>query len=422
MSELYESSPVETGGLAGDSGSGRGPEVGESGPAGVAEPAAGAGDKALQGAGDVAGQAGSAGREGLQEAGKLTGDAQATGGESLQEAGKLADGAQAAGSGGLQEAGKLSEGAQAAGRDGLQEAGRVADGAQAIGSEGLQEAGRLAERAQAIGGEGLQEAGKLAGDAQVMGGDVLQKAGDVGGIVEADAGKALSEAGNIAGTVGADGARALGDAGTAAGKLESGAAGDMERVMAPVAVAREAAQLSGLDLVQPAGPGRGDAAPGDAAAGDNAPFGGGWGGGLTAETGESGPAGYAEAGPAGGFGLPGGAEPGDWQRAMAQVDAGNWDQPWFGAGGAGASLETGESGPAGAPLEAVTEIVAGYVAVTAETQPDDATESSGDSAQAATGPSGFDRGEASPGRLEHNLSPADLAQRNDLAPGKGRGG
>ena len=228
MSELDESAPLELAGPAGDAGAGRGPEVGERGPAGFAEQAAGAGDSVLQGAGDAAGKAESVGGEGLQEAGKLAGEAQSAGREGLQEAGKLAGGAESAGR------------------------------------------------------EGLQEAGKLAGEAQSAGGAALQKAGDVAGAGD----HLLSGGGRDDGPAAETGES--GPAGHAetgpAGKTDSpGGAdrGDGARAMAQVDAARAAGQLSGLDMVQPT----------DAGSWDNGWSGDGWNADAVLETGESGPAG-----------------------------------------------------------------------------------------------------------------------------------
>ena len=233
MSELDESPNVETAGSAGDSGAWRGPEVGESGPAGVAEWAAGATDNVIRDAGEVA------------------------------------------------------------------------------------------NKAEAVGSEGLTEVGKLAGEAASAGTEGLQKAGDIAGTVAADAGQALGEAGNIASAAEADGAKVLEDVGAAAGKLESEVVGDMDRAMAQVDAAWDAGQPQGLDMVQAS----------DTGAGDNF-LSVGWDAGVSAETGESGPAGPVE------------------------QFAESWDNVLTGGGwNTGAPLETGESGPAAESWETAVEVV-----------------------------------------------------------------
>jgi hypothetical protein len=152
----------------------------------------------------------------------------------------------------------------------------------------IRDAGEVANKAEAVGSEGLTEVGKLAGEAASAGTEGLQKAGDIAGTVAADAGKALSEAGNIASAAESDGAKVLEDVG---------------------------------------------AAVSDTGAGDNF-LSVGWDAGVSAETGESGPAGPVE------------------------QFAESWDNVLTGGGwNTGAALETGESGPAAESWETAVEVV-----------------------------------------------------------------
>ena len=123
MSELDEPSIVETASSAGDSGVGRGPEVGESGPAGVAESAMRAVDSVLRDAGEVAAKAEALGSGGLTEAGRLAGEAASAGAEGLEKAGGIAGTIEADAGKALSEAGKIASAVEADGATALEGVG-----------------------------------------------------------------------------------------------------------------------------------------------------------------------------------------------------------------------------------------------------------------------------------------------------------
>ncbi len=123
MSELDEPSIVEMASSAGDSGVGRGPEVGESGPAGVAESAVRAVDNVLKDAGEVAAKAEAIGSGGLTEAGRLAGEAASAGAEGLEKAGGIAGTIEADAGKALSEAGNIASAVEADGAKALEGVG-----------------------------------------------------------------------------------------------------------------------------------------------------------------------------------------------------------------------------------------------------------------------------------------------------------
>lgn len=202
MSELDESSNLEMSGPAGDSGAGRGPEVGESGPAGVAESAAEAIDHVLRDAGEVASKAAAVGREGLTEVGKLAGEA------------------------------------ESAGVEGLRKAGDIAGAGEADAGKAFEAAGKFAGVVAADGAKALEDVGAAAGKLESVG-SFLSVGWDAGAAAE------------------------TGESGPA-GPLEqfdapgSAAPGAMERAIGQVDAVWDAGQLQGLDMVQAADTGSWD--------------------------------------------------------------------------------------------------------------------------------------------------------------------
>ena len=254
MSEFYESASAETAGSAGESGSGQRPEVGESGPAGVAESAPGA-DKALQEAGDLARKTESAGGAGLQDAGRLAGDAQAAGGDALQWAGDAGGAVEA-------DAGHV-----------LSEAGTVARTAEGDGAKALEDAGTATGKLESSAAGGMEQAMGLV--------DAAKESGQLSGL---DA-IAIADAGGgdnpwSGGGWGAEPAAETGESGPAGHQETEG--GNLAQAMGLVDAAKESGQLSGLDAIAIA----------DAGNWSN-PWSGGGDGGAPPETGESGPAGVS---------------------------------------------------------------------------------------------------------------------------------